>query len=469
VSKYTFAKLLIVLSALSLLVAGQASAHDITIGASRWCFGTNYIVGNIDLNAALLTAIKGVKEGKYSLDAMTDKELRQLEADVVQPYLDKRLSVSVNDKAYPVKATKIVRGDSGLFTIWLTVDDIGFDKPVNAVKIDYRLLFDETNNSHINLAYLYLSDAAPDAVQKIFDFSQPAAQINFDSTTHMCQVSVKGAAPPAAKQPATGSPFAGSAPGVTGTAKKSAAVTAQADRVSDRARDSVRNAPAEDRKLPEAKGASPLPPAPARSLGSTTGLVSGNAQKKSVWVGIGEFIVLGIEHILTGYDHIAFLLALIVIGLSIREVLKIITAFTVAHSITLLLAAMQIVRLNSRLVESVIALSICYVALENLFRKKIEYRWVVTFCFGLIHGFGFASALQELIVGKSNLLVSVLSFNLGVETGQLMIFFVLLPILHLLRKKMEFRMVTVGASAAVFAIGFAWLVERVFDLKVLPI
>jgi hydrogenase/urease accessory protein HupE len=187
----------------------------------------------------------------------------------------------------------------------------------------------------------------------------------------------------------------------------------------------------------------------------------------SPWSSIGDFVLLGIEHILTGYDHIAFLIGLIVIGLSFKEVLKIITAFTIAHSITLLLAALQIISLNSRFVESVIALSICYIALENLFRKEVRYRWVITFCFGLVHGFGFASALQELIVGKSNLILSVISFNFGVETGQLMIFFILLPVMYLLKKKMEFRKVTVGVSLAIFVFGFTWLLERLFDLKLI--
>ena len=82
------------------------------------------------------------------------------------------------------------------------------------------------------------------------------------------------------------------------------------------------------------------------------------------------------------------------------------------------------------MVESVIALSICYVALENIFKKKADYRWLITFGFGLIHGFGFASALRELIMGKSNLLLSVLSFNIGVEMGQLMLLCALLPILY---------------------------------------
>ena len=211
-----------------------------------------------------------------------------------------------------------------------------------------------------------------------------------------------------------------------------------------------------------------LPLESARESGQNS-VVPKQPAKKSFWSNVGEFILLGIEHILTGYDHMAFLLALIIIGLSIREVLKIITAFTVAHSITLLLAATQVVSLNSRVVESVIAFSICYVALENLIKKKVDYRWLLTFGFGLIHGFGFASVLQELIVGKSNLLVSVVSFNLGVELGQLTIFLVLLPVLHLLRNKIEFRKVTVGVSLAIFILGFTWLIERGFNLKFLPI
>ena len=142
----------------------------------------------------------------------------------------------------------------------------------------------------------------------------------------------------------------------------------------------------------------------------STSSIREHSQGTSVWVSIGDFIILGIKHILTGYDHILFLLALIVIGLSLKDVLKIISAFTVAHSITLFLAALNIIRLNSRFVESVIALSICYIAIENLFRKKADQRWLIAFGFGLIHGFGFASILQELTISRNNLLPSVLSF-----------------------------------------------------------
>jgi len=186
------------------------------------------------------------------------------------------------------------------------------------------------------------------------------------------------------------------------------------------------------------------------------------------WKEVGRFVLLGVEHILSGYDHIAFLLALIVVAPSFRAVLPIVTAFTAAHSITLLVAALGIVRMDSRVVESAIALSICYVALENLFRRKVAHRWQVTFAFGLVHGFGFASVLQNLIVGKTNLMVSVVSFNVGVEIRQLMIFAVMLPVLHLVGKMVAPRKLAVAASLAIGALGCTWVIERGFDLKLLP-
>ncbi len=97
----------------------------------------------------------------------------------------------------------------------------------------------------------------------------------------------------------------------------------------------------------------------------------------------------------------------------------------------------------------------------------MSYRWLITFGFGLIHGFGFASALNDLIVGKSNLLLSVLCFNMGVEIGQLILFFTMLPVLYMLKKRISLRIVTVSTSVAVFVTGFTWFIERVSRLKLL--
>jgi len=128
----------------------------------------------------------------------------------------------------------------------------------------------------------------------------------------------------------------------------------------------------------------------------------------------GSFFRLGVEHILTGYDHLLFLGALLLRGGRLLSLFKIITAFTVAHSITLALAVFGLVAAPERLVECVIAASIVYVALENVFlRDAPSQRWVVSFLFGLVHGFGFASALSPLHLPPRHLALALLGFNLG--------------------------------------------------------
>lgn len=459
-------RLSLILIALCLLFTAVAShAHYLAVGGSKWCVRKSGLVARIDLNEGLLSEIKEIKEGQYGLYSRSNSQLQQIATDILQPYINKKLSVTVNSKTYPVKVDKLTRDENGfLYTIWLSVDGVDFSRPENALKIEYRLLFDETNNAHLNMAYLYKSDAAGEALQKILDNSPSEQQHNFDSASPVWEFSVKGAA----AEPVTAPAIAAAPPhAVTGKGRvNSPAQVAQTRRPMPQVsalQDRPSAAASESERSPNTRGVV-SPQATSLNRHSDAGE---NARSGSVWSNIGNFILLGIEHILTGYDHIAFLIGLIVIGLSIREVLKIITAFTVAHSITLLLAAMQIISLNSRYVESVIAVSICYIALENLFKKEVKYRWIITFCFGLIHGFGFASALQELIVGKSNLLLSVVSFNLGVETGQLMIFFVLLPVLYLLKQKVEFRRVTAGVSVAILLFGVTWLIERLFDLKLI--
>jgi hydrogenase/urease accessory protein HupE len=450
---------LLVTAVLFLLTTVPVSAHNLPIGGSRWCFGKNNIVGNIDMKPPLLMEIKGIKEGNYNLYSVSDEQLQQIVANIIQPYINQKLTIKVNNKACPLKVNRIVN-NNGMFTIWLSADEVDFTNPDNPVNIDYRLLFEE-DSAHVNLAYAYMSDATGAALQKIFDFSPPAFQTRFNANNQVWQFSIKGTVNASvAENKTTPAPVTSSKP----DAAKKTAAKAAARKIS--ADDSAKTARTRKDHPPAVSTVYPMP-VPSSTSKAESSAVSLNTAKPSTWADIREFLGLGIEHILTGYDHIAFLLALIVIGLSIRDVLKIITAFTIAHSITLLLAALEIVRLNSRFVESVIAFSICYVALENLFKKKVNYRWLIAFGFGLVHGFGFASALQELIVGKSNLLVSVVSFNMGVEIGQLMIFFVMLPILHLLKKQFEARIITAGTSVAVFLIGFAWLIERVFTVQLL--
>ncbi|HXJ82367.1 MAG TPA: HupE/UreJ family protein [Candidatus Methylomirabilis sp.] len=175
----------------------------------------------------------------------------------------------------------------------------------------------------------------------------------------------------------------------------------------------------------------------------------------------GRFFRLGVEHILTGYDHLLFLAALLLPGGRLLTLFKIITAFTAAHSITLALAVLGVVTIPDRLVECVIAASIVWVALENVFLPHApSRRWVVSFLFGLVHGFGFASTLTALELPPRNLALALLGFNVGVEAGQALVVALLLPLLVWLRSRQwEPRVVRAG-SLVVAAVGFAWFVER---------
>ena len=142
------------------------------------------------------------------------------------------------------------------------------------------------------------------------------------------------------------------------------------------------------------------------------------------------FLELGVDHILTGYDHLLFLLALLVVAPTLRALAWTITAFTAAHSITLALAALEVVTLPGRFVEIAIALSIAYVAAENLLRLEKRSLWLEALVFGLLHGLGFAGFLGEALRGEDDLVVPLIGFNLGVELGQLLF---VVPLALLLR------------------------------------
>ena len=178
-----------------------------------------------------------------------------------------------------------------------------------------------------------------------------------------------------------------------------------------------------------------------------------------------SFFVLGVEHIWTGYDHLLFLFGLLVVCRSFRSIVVIVTCFTLAHSLTLGLATLNLVSVPSWLVEPLIAASIVFVGVENLLRRGAEPggRGWLTFGFGLIHGFGFASVLRDRGVGADGggIALPLVSFNLGVEAGQVCVAAVVLPILvYLFREDKVRRRGVPVASAAVAVAGLYWLIER---------
>jgi hypothetical protein len=193
-----------------------------------------------------------------------------------------------------------------------------------------------------------------------------------------------------------------------------------------------------------------------------------------------------------GFDHILFLLSLLLPAVLIRrargamaqpglirgwravdrfkpafwEVFQIVTAFTIAHSITLSLAALGVITLPTRLTESAIALSVILAALNNLYPLFQRRRWMVAFAFGLIHGFGFASVLADLGLPRDALLLALVGFNLGVEVGQLVIVSAFLPTAYALRRTAFYqRMIFLGGSALICVVATGWLIERAFNLK----
>ena len=193
----------------------------------------------------------------------------------------------------------------------------------------------------------------------------------------------------------------------------------------------------------------------------------------------------GVWHIWIGFDHILFLLSLLLpavlvwrkprwepagrFGTAFWDVAKIVTAFTVAHSITLSLATLGVVSLPSRWVEASIAASVVLAALNNVFTVFHQGRWIVAFGFGLIHGFGFASVLADLELPPDALLLALVGFNLGVEGGQLAIVALFLPLAFVLRHTAFYRRgVLVGGSILIAAIAAVWFAERVFNFKALP-
>ena len=198
----------------------------------------------------------------------------------------------------------------------------------------------------------------------------------------------------------------------------------------------------------------------------------------------GQYLGEGIWHIWNGFDHILFLLTLLLPAVlvyrkprwqsrddlrpALTDVFKVVTAFTVAHSVTLALAVLDIVNLPSRVVESAIACSVLITALNNLRPVFPASRWLLAFAFGLVHGFGFASVLVDLGLPGNALAVSLLSFNLGVEIGQLAIVALVLPAAILMRRTALYQTwVFGGGSAAAAFIAGVWMAERIFDVNLL--
>ncbi len=199
---------------------------------------------------------------------------------------------------------------------------------------------------------------------------------------------------------------------------------------------------------------------------TATVAVGPGAAAQPTEVGTGSvfptYLLLGVEHIVLGFDHVLFVLALILGGGGLRAILLIVTAFTAAHSVTLALSVLGVFSIPGWIVEPMIALSIAFVAAENLFRRgrSLSHRWGIGFLFGLLHGFGFAGALKDVGLPTEGLIWPLVGFNLGVEAGQAAIVALMLPALAWLGRFTWRGAALRAASAGIMAVGVVLLVER---------
>ena len=211
----------------------------------------------------------------------------------------------------------------------------------------------------------------------------------------------------------------------------------------------------------------------------------GGLERAGGSVALGRFLLLGIEHIATGWDHLLFLAALLLPAVMVRrdgawqpagdarsvtlKVMGIVTAFTLAHSITLSAAVLQWVSVPSRLVESAIAASVVMAAVDNIVPFLPRRRWLLAFGFGLVHGLGFASALLDMALPRADLALALLGFNVGVEIGQLVAVAMVVPIAYQLRRTRAYPRVALTAGSAFIAlIAMGWFVERAFLVSLWP-
>ena len=192
-------------------------------------------------------------------------------------------------------------------------------------------------------------------------------------------------------------------------------------------------------------------------------------EDSGLWQTISTYFHLGVEHIWLGYDHLLFVVGLFLLIPGIGPLIKTITSFTIAHSITLALASLGFIKVSSGPVEAIIALSIVLLALEAYNYQKgktsltIQYPWIVAFLFGLIHGLGFAGALSEIGLPQKSIPSALLFFNVGVEAGQILFVIALWSLFAILKKFLPYglKVMRIGLPYVLGSLGMFWLIERV--------
>ncbi len=415
---------MLALLALALALLAPARAHNPDTSYARIRIFDNRIEIRLTLDIFSLQRI--APDIDANGDAGLSREELRRATPVIQKFLRAHVGLEVDESAADLGGAKepfwpLDAPDPIPAAAWHTNEALvsfGFDKPLASPPKTIALMFDTFRTLGERHSVLGFFDYRGQITEVVFTLAEP--DYLFDVAYAAQSMPATGAKPPAPERQ-----------------------------------------PQPDVRAP----ASPASPgkAEAPAAGSVQKPQRGNVNDSPVW----SYFKRGVAHILSGYDHLCFLLALLIVS-RLRPLVAIVTSFTVAHSITLALAALQVVALPTRFIESAVALTIVYVGLENLWQTNLSRRWVLTFCFGLIHGFSFANTLRAHELPPEAKAKCLLVFNLGVEAGQLAVVLVFLPVAVMVARSPHAGRVKAGISVAIALVGLACFLDRLLVLRLMP-
>ncbi|MGD6966640.1 HupE/UreJ family protein [Rossellomorea vietnamensis] len=394
----------------------QASAHSGSIGYSEITIKENVIDYDLYLLADLVGGLLGMDENQDGY--MTEDEVNNSK-ESIEKLVKNNLQITSSGEAPEVTVNKVEQAERWNYSMFYIDLDFSFSKPVTEYTIQYNIFFDGVDMNHQNFM-----------------------TVKQDGTTseHVITANnnvIRGLAGGNGEEPAE-----------TET-EASPAVNQETETASKEAGEKGTEEEQEEKEEDKEE-----------AISTSSGDQGNNESGSTSFI---DYLVLGMTHIWGGIDHLLFIVGLLLMRGSAKDYVKILTAFTVGHSLTLGLAAMKILIIPGSIIEPLIALSIVYVAIENIWAKKrgdssFKGRWIVVLLFGLIHGFGFAGFLAGKLDGA--FVLPLLSFNLGVEIGQIAVLAVLFPIIYYMRKLRYQTQIMYSASALVSLFGLYWLIER---------
>ncbi|MGF2618165.1 HupE/UreJ family protein [Rossellomorea aquimaris] len=416
-----FTKTLVILMGVAIIMQPfQASAHSGSVGYSEITVEENVIDYDLYLLADLVGGLLAIDKDQDGY--MTEDELNHSKDSIKKLIVD-NLHITSNGEKPEVTVKEIKTAERWNYSMFNIVMEFEFDKPVTEYAIQYEIFFDGIDMNHQNFMTVQHGGSASEHVitannkmieGKIGSNGEAAAETESESGH-------------AANQDET-------------------EVAHGQEHEHEHEHEESRGSETEEQT--------------EEAVSTDSGSSGDNGNGSTGFV---DYLVLGMTHIWGGIDHLLFIVGLLLMRGSVKDYIKILTAFTVGHSLTLGLAAMEIFIIPGSIIEPLIALSIVYVAIENILAKKrgdasFKGRWIVVLFFGLIHGFGFAGFLAGKLEGA--FVLPLLSFNLGVEIGQIVVLAILFPIIWYMRKLRYQTQIMYSASALVSLFGLYWLIER---------